>query len=147
MNRILFLFIPAFFPIFLAAQCPVMSLGALQSLENADPSMKESKILELGFDLQAEFTRGGQAIKQYSKCWSNTVSSVVRYEQLLYWNTDANTITFLTSNKAHQKALRDAVTAKHPGAGDVAYGQHFVYRFGSEQVLGVVYGALTLELR
>jgi hypothetical protein len=131
----------------LAAQCPSVALENLQSLEKTTAEAKESKILSLGFDLHQSFTLKGAAVRSYRKCWSGTNPKT--FEQFLWWNQTANSISFMTANQGVYLSLRESVEGRHPsesGHRDVIVGRMFKYTFSLESVDGRDYYALTLAL-
>ncbi len=130
-----------------AAQCPMLALENLQSLEKATTEAKESKILSMGFDLHQSFTLKGASVRSYRKCWSGT--SPKTFEQFLWWNKTANSISFMTANQNDYLTLRSAVEGRHPSEAerrDVIIGRMFKYTFSLESVDGRDYYALTLAL-
>ncbi len=136
-------------PFFLSAQCSEIDLNTLQVIEKAAPADKESKILDLGFDLMRETGTGATNTRHYEKCWETTVKGKAIYQQVILWRTNANDITFLTLDEgAHQK-VKNAINEKHNNndGSQVVVGKLFRYSFNTLYINGYTYYAVTLAMR
>ncbi len=131
------------------AQCPEIKLNDLQYLQTIDPGGKEAKILALGFDAHNQFVRNGATFKGYNKCWQTTSGDQPIFDQKIIWNVTQNIVMFLTLNPAHYQHLRQAVSDRHPEAGDqtVVIGKVFRYEFSIQRVEGLDYYALAVSQR
>ena len=134
------------------SQCAVFQLADLQGLQRADAYVKESKIQDLGFDLRSEFAFHGSKMRGYSKCWNSTNRQQPVYEQLIWWNTDQNSITFFTLKEEHFKALRQSIVERRASGNmaenpDVYVGHLFQYRFGAQRVDGVEYFMISIAFK
>lgn len=148
------LILTAFFAVsaFGHAQCPEFQLSDLQTLQRADPALKESKIQDLGFDLRSEFITRGAKTRGYSKCWNATIREKAVFEQLLWWNTEANSITFLTLNEGHFRQLRQSIIERGTTGAitenpDIYVGHLFLYRFGTKKVDDMEYYLVSIEFK
>ena len=150
-----FILIPAVFlaaSAFGYAQCPELQLADLQTLQRTDPALKESKIQDLGFDLRSEFLNKGAKTLGYSKCWNATIRDKPVYEQLLWWNTAANSLSFLTLNESHFRQLRQSIVERGAQGSitenpDIYVGHLFLYRFGVRKVDEVEFYGVTIEFK
>lgn len=150
-----FILIPAVIftaSVFGYTQCPELQLADLQSLQRADAALKESKIQDLGFDLRSEFTNRGAKTMGYSKCWNATIRDKPVFEQLLWWNTEANSLSFLTLNEAHFRQLRQSIVARGAQGSvtenpDIYVGHLFLYRFGVRKVDEVEFYSVSIEFK
>lgn len=134
------------------AQCPEFQLADLQTLQRTDPSFKESKIQDMGFDLRSEFLAQGSKTRGYSKCWNANIREEPVYEQLIWWNTESNAITFLTLNETHFRQLRQSIiergsTGTVTENPDIYVGHLFLYRFGIKKVDGVEFYVIGIEFK
>lgn len=131
------------------AQCTAMDLNTLQNLQKADPTVKESKILEAGFDLRSAFTQQGQTSKVYSRCWITTIKQQTYFDQKIVWNQTNDTVKFATLSQEQFQNLRKELDARHPaGAGaTVVVGKLFKYYLGVEKIDGVDYFTLMLSMK
>lgn len=134
------------------AQCPAFQLAELHTLQRADPYVKESKIQNMGFDLRSEFLQRGAKTRNYSKCWNSNFRQKPVYEQLLWWNTERNSITFFTLNEEHFKSLRQSIVERRTSGSvaenpDAYVGHLFMYNFGVQQVDGVEYFMISIVNR
>jgi hypothetical protein len=136
-------------PFSTAAQCTEMDLNTLQNLQKADPTVKETKILEAGFDLRNGVTQQGQTSKVYSKCWITSIKQQMYFDQKIIWNQSNDTVKFATLNQTHFQNLRKELDARHPsGAGaTVVVGKMFKYYLGVEKIDGVDYFTLMLSMK
>lgn len=137
-------------PFLTKAQCPEMTLGALQILQKTDATLKEAKILEMGFDLQSEYVSKGNTYRTYSKCWQTTIGDKAFFEQKILWNTSQNNVTFLTLNKDHYQNLRNAIQERHPstaGVSDWVIGKMFQYRFAPQAMDGLQYEGVWIDFK
>jgi hypothetical protein len=148
------LILPAFFAaaVFGHAQCPAFQLSDLQTLQRTDPALKESKIQDLGFDLRSEFVTQGAKTRGYSKCWNTTIREKAIFEQLIWWNTESNSISFFTLNEDHFRQLRQSITDRGATGGitenpDIYVGHLFLYRFGVKKVDAVEFYVVTIEFK
>ncbi len=133
-------------------QCPELQLADLQNLQRADPTLKESKIQDLGFDLRSEFLNRGAKTLGYSKCWNATIRDKPVFEQLLWWNTEVNSLSFLTLNERHFQHLRRSIVERGAQGSvtenpDIYVGHLFLYRFGLRKVDDVEFYAVTIEFK
>lgn len=154
-QRMKFILIPAVLfavSVFGHAQCPELQLADLQNLQRTDPALKESKIQDLGFDLRSEFQNRGARTLGYSKCWNAIIRDKPVFEQLLWWNTDVNSLSFLTLNESHFLQLRRSIVERGAQGGvtenpDIYVGHLFLYRFGVRKVDDVEFFIVTIEFK
>ncbi len=133
---------------FLSAQCPEFQLVALQSVERADASAKEAKILECGFDL----AKSSAASRVYNKCWLGTSNGKQYYQQVIVWNFAANTIQYMTLEENHYKNLRASIEERRSstftGGGQNEYiGKMFRYNFSRQSLDGAEYYVVLIALK
>lgn len=133
-------------------QCPEFQLADLQMLQRTDPSVKESKIQDLGFDLRSEFLTQGFKTRGYSKCWNSNFREKPVYEQLIWWNTETNAITFFTLNESHFRGLRRSIIERGSTGAvtenpDIYVGHQFLYRFGVKKVDEIEFFAISIEFK
>ena len=133
----------------LTAQCSEIELSTLQVIEKAAPVDKEAKILDLGFDLINESGTGATNTRKYYKCWHTTDKGIAIYEQVIYWRTNVNDITFLTLNERSFDTLKKAVDERHSTGGgkQTVVGKMFRYSFDKQSVNGYEYFALTVAMK
>lgn len=136
-------------PFCLAAQCTDIELSTLQVIEKAAPVDKEAKILELGFDLISESGTGATNTRKYHKCWHTTDNGKAIYEQVIYWRTNVNDITFLTLNERSFDTLKKAVDERHSTGGgkQTVVGKMFRYSFDKQSIGGYEYFAVTVAMK
>lgn len=136
-------------PLHLRAQCSEITLGTLQVIEKAAPVDKEAKILNLGFDLISESGTGAANTRKYHKCWHTTDNGQAIYEQVIYWRTNVNDITFLTLNERSFDSLKKAIDERHSTGGgkQTVVGKVFRYSFDKQSVNGYEYFAVTVALK
>ncbi|MBL7825961.1 MAG: hypothetical protein JNJ57_04975 [Saprospiraceae bacterium] len=130
------------------AQCPEFRLQDLQSLQNSADSDKEAWLRGHGFDLAS---RTGATFR-YNKCWNGYHGSKTVYLQVIFWNTDSGSITFLCPDQEAFQALRGAIEGRHGqtgtlGSSDVIIGQKFRYNFGSQYLDGVMHWSVAISLK
>jgi hypothetical protein len=131
------------------AQCSDFALGDLQSVQRADVSSKEAKILNLGFDLFAEQQRQSGNIRHYYKCWQTTIQGKPLYDQVLLWDTGNDNIVVGFQQERQYEALRRAITERHSasaaaGNRDHYIGQMFRYYFTERDISGVRYFTVSI---
>lgn len=133
----------------LNAQCSEIDLNTLQVIEKTAPADKESKILDLGFDLTRESGTGATNTRFYEKCWETTMKGKAIYQQIIMWRTNADDITFLTLDESAYQKIKNAVNEKHNnGEGrQVVVGKMFRYSFDTQFVNGYTYYAVTLATK
>lgn len=148
------LILPAFLAAatFAQAQCPLFQLSDLQTIQRADPAYKESKIQEYGFDLRSDFVSKGSKIRGFSKCWNTFFGEKTVYEQLIWWNTEANSVTFFTLNEVQFTSLRQSIVERRASGNitenpDIYVGHLFLYHFGRKKVEGVEYYVISIEFK
>lgn len=134
------------------AQCPALSLADLQTLQRAEQYIKDSKINDLGFDLRSEFVVRGSKIRGYSKCWNSTFRQKPLFEQLIWWNTEQNSVAFYTLQEDHFKALRQSIVERRSSGNmaenpDVYVGHLFMYRFGQQKIDGIDYFMVSIQFK
>ncbi|MCB0533065.1 MAG: hypothetical protein H6574_05060 [Lewinellaceae bacterium] len=142
----------AFLPAFTIAQCPEFQITELHDLQRAAVDQKDYTITTLGFDLRSSFTQRGESIRSYSKCWNSNFQGKSVFEQLVWWNQTANSITFMTLNETHYTALRKRILSRHSGKPasenpDFYLGKVFQYRFGGRRVDEVDYFFVQITFR
>jgi hypothetical protein len=131
-------------PRFLFAQCPEVTLGALQAIEKAEPSEKHSKIIALGFDL----TGTSANLQRYNRCWLTTSSDgKAYYEQIIVVRHATNDLTFLTSKESNFLQLQQTIEERHSNSGTIVVGKMFQYQFVEQQIDGIPYSGLIISLR
>lgn len=135
-------------PFFSQAQCPDISLGAFQELQRADPTLKLSKIQDLGFDLHSDFVIKGVSWRRFHKCWLG--KSV--YGQAILWNTTADQLMLLMYDGGQYQTLRDAIEGRHGSAeaqkgNDYYIGHQFRYRFSTQDLDGIPYYAVVISFK
>lgn len=145
---VLLFFIPAF-SISLNAQCSEIDLNTLQVIEKTAPADKESKILDLGFDLTRESGTGATNTRYYEKCWETTLKGKAIYQQIIMWRTNADDITFLTLDEAAYQKIKTAINEKHNNndGSQIVVGKMFRYSFNTQFVNGYTYYAVTLATK
>ncbi len=138
---VLFFFLFVCSSAFLSAQCPEFQLAALQTLQRADVTTKEAKILDCGFDLGTSST----ASRRYNKCWLGNANGKTYFQQLIIWDFKANTIQYLTLDEGHYLHLRSAIEERHSttftggNSSNEYIGKMFRYNFGRQSLDGVEY--------
>lgn len=148
MRSAIALFLNLATPFALAAQCSDIELSTLQLIEKTAPLDKESKILDLGFDLISESGSGATNTRHYKKCWETTVKGKAIYQQVILWRTNANDITYLTLNESSYQNIKNAVDEKHnSGGSQIVSGKVFIYSFNKQYVDGYLYYAVTVALK
>lgn len=129
------------FSVFLSAQCPEFQLAALQSLQRAESGLKESKILDCGFDLASS----SPSSRRYNKCWLGHANGKTYFQQLIIWDFKANTIQYMTLDENHHRNLRTAIEERRSstftgGNGQNEYiGKMFRYNFSRQSLDGAEY--------
>lgn len=134
------------------AQCPSFTLSDLQTLQRAGLDGKENSILEQGFDLRKEFTLRGESIRSYSRCWRFEDGQESVFEQLLWWNMTAGSITFLTLDESSFTHLRATIVERQTSGRiaenpDFYAGKLFMYRFGTRLVGKQEYYSILIQFR
>ncbi len=133
-------------------QCPALTLADLQTLQRAESPLKDNKINDLGFDLRSEFVVRGSKIRGYSKCWNATIRQKAVYEQLIWWNTEQNSVAFYTLEEADFRALRQSIVERRSSGSiaenpDVYVGHLFMYHFGTQRIDGVDYFMVSIAFK
>lgn len=129
--RFLTLLLFSLSPFAIKAQCAELTLATLQGIQRAEPSQKDAHIQSLGFDPVSQ-----QKDKvTYHKCWRNSETGKVVYEQKIFWDQTESVVTFLTLNRDHFFNLRRSIEERHGGnstkdVNGVYIGRLFEYHFG-----------------
>ncbi len=136
-------------PFCLFSQCSEIDLNTLQVIEKTAPSDKESKILDLGFDLTRETGTGATNTRHYEKCWETTAKGKAIYQQVIIWHTNADDITFLTLDEGAHLKIKNAINEKHNNGdgSQIVVGKMFRYSFNTQYINGYTYYAVTLAMR
>lgn len=134
---------------FAQAQCTDLTLSTLQVLAKAAPDQKQNKILNLGFDLDAETGEGATNTRHYRKCWHTNVDGSAVFRQVILWRTNVNDITFLTLDENSFIKLKNEVDERHHTGGNksVVEGKQFRYSFDMQSVYGFKYYAITVFMK
>lgn len=136
-------------PFHLFSQCSEIDLNTLQVIEKTAPADKESKILDLGFDLTRETGAGATNTRHYEKCWETTTKGKAIYQQVIIWHTNADDITFLTLDEGAHLKIKNAINEKHNNGdgSQIVVGKMFRYSFNTQYINGYTYYAVTLAMR
>lgn len=91
----------------LYAQCKPIDLNALQAIQNLSPEKRETKVLDMGFELKPG--QGPAATtKSYGKC--NEMSGGKHdFYQTITLNSETNSIIFVTYAKKNYISMRKAI--------------------------------------
>lgn len=132
--------------------CPDLDLAALQAMQKADVSLKESKIQESGFDLHSQFVANGATMRRYNKCWMGNSGGKPMYEQVLLWNTTANHLMYLMIGEPVFQQFKSAIEERHSSAGaqknnDFYVGRLFMYRYSVQKLDNAEYYAVLINFK
>lgn len=103
--------------------------------------MKESKILDCGFDLG----KTSATSRLYNKCWLGSSNGKNYYQQVVVWNFAANSIQYMTLDEGHYRNLRASIEERRSstftgGNSQNEYiGKMFRYNFSRQSMDGAEY--------